>query len=221
MQYRFVVALCVAALWVSFTPVAAQPAGGPYGRHAGNADHGRVVAAAKCAVCHGADGNSTNPQFPKLAGQNPDYLYQQLEAFKSGTRKSTVMAPIVAQLSGADAADVVQFYSQQSVRPDPVMDRAAADEGEPIFLGETAARVPACAMCHSANGQRMPMMGGGMMGGNVGPIPNLYGQHASYLVAQLDQYASGGRTDGVMNSIAGALSESQRKAVAAYLSGLR
>ena len=232
--------LCVAVLFVAagFAPAAAQMMSRPYGRPGGgsnstppgNADHGRQIAAAKCAMCHGPDGNSTNPLFPKLAGQDPAYLYDQLLAFKSKTRSSAIMAPMAAGLSESDAADVARFYGAQRIRPDSVKDRAQAEEGRQIFDGRAARPgVPACAMCHGPGGARMPtMMGmmGGMMGGMMAPIPNLYGQHARYLVEQLNNFATGRRQGAMMNGammnrIAAALSESDRKAVGAYLSGLR
>jgi cytochrome c553 len=194
------------------------PPGGYPSAPPGNAARGRQLAAVKCAACHGPDSNSTIPQSPKLAGQNPDYLYSQLLAFRSGARTSEVMAPVAAGLSEADAADLVLFYSEKPIRPDPVTNQALAQEGETIFAERSSPGAPPCAMCHSANGGRMPMMG---MMGSIGPIPNLYGQHAAYTVDQLNRYASGARPDGVMNNIAAALSESQRKAVAEYLVGLQ
>ena len=228
--------LCVAVLFVAagFAPAAAQMMSGPYGRPGGgsgsvppgNADYGRQIAAAKCAMCHGPDGNSTNPLFPKLAGQDPAYLYDQLLAFKSKTRSSAIMAPMAAGLSESDAADVARFYGAQRIRPDSVKDRAQAEEGRQIFDGRAARPgVPACAMCHGPGGARMPTMMG-MMGGMMAPIPNLYGQHAPYLVKQLNNFATGRRQGAMMNGammnrIAAALSESDRKAIGAYLSGLR
>ena len=69
--------------------------------------------AAVCAACHGERGNSQNPEWPKLAGQHPNYLAQQLRDFKSGARKNEVMSPIAAPLSETDIADIAEFYSAQ------------------------------------------------------------------------------------------------------------
>ncbi len=66
-----------------------------------------------CAACHGPDGNSTTPDFPKLAGQHYDYLIKALKDYKSGARKNAIMAPLVANLSQRDIADLAAFYSQQ------------------------------------------------------------------------------------------------------------
>jgi cytochrome c553 len=179
----------------------------------GDRAQGLHVVEAKCAQCHGADGNSGDPQFPKLAGQSPAYLYRQLRAFRNGTRKSGVMAAIAADLTAADMANAASFFGKQPRKPDVVKDQSLAAIGERIFFGG----MPACAMCHRAAGRRgMPMMG--MMAG----APNLNGQHAAYIVDQLDRFASGARPSStMMGRIAASLSEADKRAVAEYLSGLR
>lgn len=181
------------------------------------------IVEAKCASCHGSDGNSPDPQFPKLAGQNGTYLYSQLWAFKEGMRRSDVMSEIVTTLSDADMADAARFYSRQQIKPDTVKDHRLATIGERIFF----AGMPACVMCHGPGGQRgMTMMGHmSMMGmmGMMGPgsVPKLNGQHAAYVVDQLNRFAAGERQGTVMNEIAASLSEQEKKAVAEFLSGLR
>lgn len=200
--------------------------GGNYAYSGGNPEDGKRIAEAKCASCHGAEGNGTNPQYPKLAGQSPAYLYWQLRAFKTGSRRSETMSGIVAALSDADAADVASFYGRQVITLNPVTDRALASAGERIFFaGAGPWKVPPCAMCHASGGQRhrpmmMHMMGHGMMGhGMMTSVPNLNGQHATYIVDQLYRLASGERQGPMMNRIAAALSEADKKAVAEYLSG--
>ncbi|WP_431206616.1 c-type cytochrome [Bradyrhizobium betae] len=191
----------------------------------GDPARGGRVAGAKCATCHGIDGNSQDPQFPKLAAQNPTYLYWQLRAFKDGTRKSDVMTGIVATLSDADMADAASFYSKQPRKPDTVKDDRLAAIGERVFFSG----MPSCAMCHGSGGQsgmsmmgRMPMMGMGrgmigMMGS--GDVPSLAGQHAAYIVDQLSRFARGERQGTVMNRIAPTLSAANKKAVAEFLAG--
>ena len=66
-----------------------------------------------CVACHAADGNSTNPQFPRLAGQYPDYLVKALKDYKSGERKNPIMAPFAANLSDRDMEDLAAYFSQQ------------------------------------------------------------------------------------------------------------
>lgn len=238
MHRMFFVSLYAAGgvfIGMSLMPATAQPMmggphGGPYrpaepyaesgGANAalrGNAERGQRIAAS-CAACHGADGNSTDSQYPKLAGQTFNYLYAQILAFKSGARESAIMAPLVANLSPADAADVARYYSEQPIKPDRITNRTLARAGERIFSQRGASGSPSCAMCHSGNGARMPMMR--MMGVNPADIPNLNGQHAAYILDQLNRYASGARPDGVMNSIAAALGQRERQAAAEYLAGL-
>jgi cytochrome c553 len=199
----------------------------------GDREHGRRLAEAACAACHGADGNSSDPQYPKLAGQAAGNLCQELWAFKAGDRQSDVMAKIVAALADADVVDVASFYSQQAIRPDTVKDTGLAAVGQRIFFAGTgSSEVPACAMCHrSAEQAQMHMMGHGMMGhGMMHSMPmmgmppnatNLNGQHAAYIVNQLNRFASGQREGVVMDRIAPLLSETDKNAVAEYLSGLQ
>ena len=181
------------------------------GGEAGDPRHGKAGAAAHCATCPGDTGNDTNPLYPKLAGQKAAYLYAQLWAFKQGSRPSAVMGSIVKPLSDSDLADVSAFYADQTMHPDKAADRALASEGEQIYY----AGRPSCAMCHEGGG--MPMMS--MMGGGVQNAPRLNGQHAAYVLQQLDAYATGQRQGSVMNRVAESLSEQERKAVAEYLAG--
>ena len=202
----------------------------PDGIPDGNPQAGHAIASRSCAACHGADGNSTNPLFPNLAGQNPDYLYGQLRAFKSGGRQSRIMSPIVADLSAANMADVASYYAHQTIRANRIRDNARIAAGRHIFYGgANHGATPACAMCHSTSAGGMSMMGGmmkgmpmmrGMMGGGMmAAIPKLNGQHAAYLVKQLREFASGRRQSMMMNSVATSLTHAEMQEVADYLAG--
>lgn len=79
---------------------------------AGDADAGKKKSQT-CVACHGPDGNSPTPDFPKIAGQHYDYLLKALKDYKSGARKSPVMAPLVANLTQRDIEDLAAFYSSQ------------------------------------------------------------------------------------------------------------
>ena len=79
---------------------------------AGNADAGKEKSKS-CAACHGADGNSASPDFPKLAGQHYDYIVKSLQGYKAGTRKNPIMAPMAAPLSQRDMEDLAAYYSKQ------------------------------------------------------------------------------------------------------------
>jgi cytochrome c553 len=195
--------------------------------------HGKELADAICTSCHGPTGNSPDPQYPKIAGQKYYYLRAQLRDFKRGARKSEVMAPLAAALSDTQIGELARFYSRQKVKPDAIKDRQLADLGSRIFY-YPGRGVPACAACHSPGGYGRGMMmggrgsmmmgGGGMMGGmmwNAEAAPDLFGQHASYTVQQLDAFASGKRRATVMGPIAARLSPRERQAVADYLSARR
>src|SRR5699024_8793854 len=82
----------------------------------GDADNGKDKSAA-CAACHGADGNSTSAEFPKLAGQNPNYIFEQLQLFKSGKRKNAIMSAQASALSEQDMKDVAVYFGSQETKP--------------------------------------------------------------------------------------------------------
>jgi cytochrome c553 len=79
---------------------------------AGDADAGKKKSQT-CAACHGPDGNSPAPDFPKIAGQHYDYLLKALKDYKSGARKNPIMAPLVANLTQRDIEDLAAYYSSQ------------------------------------------------------------------------------------------------------------
>ena len=125
----------------------------PTMRLVGDREHGRQLAEA-CAACHGADGNRSDPKYPKLAGQAAGYLYHELNAFKRGDRPSDAMAKIAAALTDAGAADLASFYSQQAIHSDTVKDTSLAAVGERIFsAGIDSTGIPACTACHGSPGQ--------------------------------------------------------------------
>jgi cytochrome c553 len=80
---------------------------------AGDAERGKAKSVT-CQACHGPDGNSPDPQFPKLAGQHADYLAKALEDYKSGARNNAIMAGFAATLSEQDREDLAAFYASQS-----------------------------------------------------------------------------------------------------------
>lgn len=192
--------------------------------------HGKKLVQAYCAGCHGPDGNSTDPQYPKLAGQKASYLRSQLRAFSTGARKSDVMSGPASAISEAQIDELADYFSRQAIKPDEIKDAQLAQAGARLFRTPQR-RAPACAACHNARGfggaghmmGRGGMMGGGMgmMMGNTALVPNLNGQHAAYIIAQLAAFANGTRRGTVMGPIAAGLNEKGRAAVAEYLSGLR
>lgn len=177
----------------------------------GDAEAGRDKAAT-CAACHGPEGNSPTPMYPKLAGQHAGYTVDQLEAYKSGDRRNAVMQGMAAPLSEQDMMDIAAFYAAREIEPG-VADESRVDRGQSLYRGGDAEEgIPACIACHGPTGRGMPATG----------YPAIGGQHAQYVAMQLEFYASGERLDpnGVMNSIADRLSEEDIQAVSSYVEGL-
>ena len=170
--------------------------------------------AAVCAACHGTDGNSLSDAFPKLAGQHEGYIVKQLMEFKSGARQNALMAPMVANLSKQDMADLGAYYASQKTAPGAVTEDLLA-AGEQVYRGgnkETG--VPACMACHGPNGNGIP----------AANWPKLSAQYSSYIETQLHAFAKGERnndSNGMMRDIASKMSEDEIKAVSAYVFGLK
>ena len=186
--------------------------------------HGDAVAGKDkvvgCGACHGADGNSLVPTFPKLAGLGEKYLLKQMIDIRDGARPVPTMAGQVDGKPDQDLADMAAFYAAQ-VRSGGQADPALVELGAKIYRGGIAERnVAACTACHSPSGK-----------GNVpAGFPPLAGQHADYIAAQLKAYRQGyddeaGRTNGgdtkIMRTIAFGLSDKEIEAVSSYASGLK
>ena len=80
--------------------------------HASGGDAGKEKSR-PCAACHGADGNSAAPDFPRLAGQYPDYIAKALKDYRSGARKNPIMGPQAEKLTDRDIADLAAYFSSQ------------------------------------------------------------------------------------------------------------
>jgi cytochrome c553 len=168
------------------------------------------TAATVCAACHGVDGNSVDPAYPKLAGMDQEYLLRQLKAFAAGTRRDDTMTGIVAALDPGDFAGLAGYYGQKKPLPGKVQDAALAATGKTIYDdGNTDNGVPACAGCHQPNGK-----------GNA-RFPRLAGQHQAYVLKQLGAYKSGRRaTDPLMTTVGKRLTADEARALAEYIAGL-
>ena len=181
---------------------------------------GQSIVGSVCMACHAADGNSTIPANPKLAGQHQEYLLKQLQDFKSDKRANGTMKPMAAMLSDADMVNVSTWLSQQTPKLGVATDATLVQLGEKIYRGGIADRqVPACAGCHSPNGAGIPAQ-----------YPRLSGQHAAYTEAQLvafrlsanDPKAAGARLNSApMSGVAAKLNDREIKALADYIAGLR
>jgi len=93
--------------------VVASLVGGATASNAADIQAGAAKAKEVCQACHGMDGNSTVPDYPKLGGQRPDYLAKALRDYKSGARKNAIMAGFAGTLSAADIENVAAYYSSQ------------------------------------------------------------------------------------------------------------
>jgi cytochrome c553 len=167
-----------------------------------------------CQACHGANGNSTNPEWPSLAGLGADYIADQLKNFKEGKRNNPVMMPNAMSLSPDDMADIGAYFDSlknTGLEADPSYWQA----GEKLYRGGDAARaIPACMACHGPSGA----------GNEPAKFPALRGQQSVYVVKQLNDYASGARStgpNGIMQTIAKRLSPEDIRNLASYLQGIR
>ncbi len=167
-----------------------------------------------CAACHGADGNSPLPMNPSLAGQHPEYLFKQLNEFKSGGRNNAVMTGMVAGLSAGDMRNLAAYYAAQKPSESAARDKDLVTQGRKLFRGgNVATGVAACAGCHSPNGAGIPSQ-----------YPRLAGQHPEYVIAQLKAFRAGERANdssNIMRAVAAPLTDKEIAALAEYVSALR
>lgn len=166
-----------------------------------------------CAACHGADGNSTNPDWPRLAGQHVGYLVKQLKDFKAGDRQNAQMAPMASPLSKEDMQDLAAYYSSRKGKIGST-DPKYVETGERIYrYGNADTGVPACMACHGPNGAGNP----------AALYPKLGGQHAAYTITQLKAFRAGERSNDpnkVMRMVAEKMTDAEIEAVAHYIQGL-
>ena len=185
----------------------------------GNADAGQGKAVT-CGACHGPDGNSAVPTFPKLAGQGERYLLKQMKDIRDGARSVPTMAGQVDNMSDQDLADIAAYYSNQARSGGQTSPELLA-LGEKVYRNGIMERsVAACSSCHSPNG----------LGNAPAGYPALAGQHADYTATQLRMYRRGYEQEGgrdndgdarIMRTTAFGLSDLEIEAVSSYVSGLK
>jgi cytochrome c553 len=202
--------------------VHAQDPAAPQGPVVGDAAAGATKAAV-CGACHGANGNSVNPEWPSLAGQHQQYVVEQLQLFKGMVRTNAIMQSQAMPLSEQDMADVAAYYNAQTpagLEADP----SSIAVAEKLYRGGDAKRgIPACLACHGPDG----------VGNAPAKWPQVRAQHSVYAYTQLKNYASGQRYVAqqgqpappvqaeMMTEIAAKLTDEEMKALAGYLQGLR
>jgi cytochrome c553 len=180
----------------------------------GDATAGQAKAAV-CGACHGMDGNSSDAQYPKLAGQSEQYIVRQLTDFKAGKRQNPIMLGMATPLSTQDMHDVGAYFASKTALPG-VADQALVEKGGTLFReGDNTRGIPACMACHSIDGR-----------GNPGAMyPELASQHAQYIQATLKAWHDGTSWGDdahaqIMPSIAKKLDADDIAALSSYIEGL-
>jgi cytochrome c553 len=175
-----------------------------------------VTARQLCSDCHGVDGNSVSPNFPKLAGQQEEYLVKQLQSFRHGERASEqsyqYMWGMTGTLTDEQIKGLAHYYNQHVMKlmSGNEMDKILLNKGKEIFEnGIPAKQSSACKLCHGAAGEGMAT------------IPRIAGQHAAYLVRQLVVFQENeGRPGTPMETVTHGLSTEEMDSVASYLQAL-
>lgn len=175
-----------------------------------NGDPSRNIVS--CAACHGAAGNSTIAQNPKLAAQHEAYLVKQLMEFRTPQRNNPVMTRIAKALTDEDMKNISAYLATQAPKPGAAKNKDLVELGKQIYRGGIAEKnVPACAACHGPAGAGIPAQ-----------FPRLAGQHQEYTDAQLKAFRSGARNNNAqMTTIAKRMSDEEMQAVADYVAGLK
>jgi cytochrome c553 len=178
-------------------------------------DKGKELSAS-CAACHGDNGISVNPVWPKLAGQNPKYLASQLYEFRKGAegnRNNAVMYGIAMTLSDSDIEDLSAYYASLKSNVGLTQDKYLELGRDMYRGGNMDIKIQACISCHGPNGQ----------GNYAAAIPMLSGQHSQYTYQQLKNFQSSMRSNDynkMMRNIVHRMTDEEMKAVASYIEGL-
>ena len=158
---------------------------------------GKTVATAACAGCHGNAGVTQIPAIPSLVGLDPKYLVDAMKAYKTGQRKNDTMKAMLASVGEPAINNIALFYALQ-----PATGAKTPAAGDQAAGKEAAA---SCAGCHGDEG----------VSGSPA-TPSLAGQDAQYLVAALQAYKGGSRSDETMKGMAASLDDNAMKNLAAY-----
>ena len=172
-----------------------------------------VTAQQVCSNCHGIDGNSTSPNFPRLAGQPQPYIVAQLQNFRSHQRSDPpgyeYMWGIARSLTDEQITGLADYFSGQTPKRNAPVDAALLPLGKKIFEeGVPDKQAPPCFACHGA------------AAAGQAAFPRLAYQHQDYLVKQLHVFQeTEGRPGTPMKQVTHELSPGEMAAVAAYLQG--
>ena len=170
-----------------------------------------VTAVQVCSNCHGVTGNPVSPIFPRLAGQQPDYIVAQLENFRNHHRADPAgfeyMWGLSRKLSDAQIKGLSEYFSKQTPLPGPAGDAALMAAGKAIYeKGVPEKEAAPCFACHGAKAE------------GLATFPRLAYQHADYMIKQLHVFReTEGRPGTPMKEVSHGLTDQQIDAVAAYL----
>lgn len=170
-----------------------------------------VTAAQVCSNCHGIDGNSVSPNFPRLAGQQADYIVAQLENFRSHHRSDPAgyeyMWGITRSLTDDQIKGLAHYFAKQTPAPNAPVDAKTMAAGKKIFeQGVPERETPPCMACHGPQAQ------------GVATFPRLANQHRDYLEKQLHVFQeTEGRPGTPMKQVSHAMTNEEIKNVAGFL----
>jgi len=193
-----IIALALGVLSAAGAPAASSP------------QDAKALASGVCSACHGIEGRSVSPVFPRLAGQQSAYIMLQIDAFRGHLRADpnaqAYMWGMSSQLGDDTIKELADYYAAQKPVPGQPGESKLVAAGAEIYVnGIPAQGVPACASCHGANAE------------GAAAFPRLGGQHVDYLVAQLQGFQSGLRSNApIMLTVVRSLTAEQIKAVAVY-----
>ena len=167
-----------------------------------------------CSACHGLNGVSMVPMFPDLAGQGAPYLVKQIQDFQNHTRADalgkSMMWAMAASIPKNKISEIADYFASQKAAPGAPKAAKLVAAGRKIYMGGVASdHLPACMACHGSSGRGLPPL-----------FPQLAGQHATYVLAQLQAFKTKQRANdplAIMRTIAGKLSSTQMSALAAYI----
>jgi cytochrome c553 len=207
----------VAVLLTAPVVSAQESAAGKADPFTGGSAEAGAAKAAVCGACHGPGGNSSNPEWPKLAGQHAAYTYAQLKVLKSGERKMPVMNAQAANLSDQDMRDLSAYFAAQKPSPGVASPDSVKTAQKLYRAGDTARGLPACAACHGPQGH----------GNAAAAYPRIGGQQSKYAAKVLRDYqAMAGMNIPFPNAltmaaVAAKLTDAEVEALASYVNGLQ
>ncbi len=180
--------------------------------HAADPELAKAVIKEKCQLCHGAEGEASSAIYPRLAGQNHNYLVKQLKNFRDGKRKSDTMNEMTKDLLDEEIEALAKYFSSKPALSHRIRDKGFFAVGEYLYMkGNKYSGIPACKSCHGEFG----------LGSN--DLPRLAGQHKRYVADQLHAFGDRIRTNDntIMHTIANKLTELEIEALALYVSGIK